>query len=326
MRRRDFIAAVGSATVVLPVAARAQQPERTRLIGILMNLAADDSEGQSRLGLFLRALQDAGWGQDVKIETRWGAGNAEKYRKYVAELIALGSDIIVAATTPAVFALQQATRAVPIVFVGVIDPVGSGLVASLSRPKGNVTGFLLFEYALATKWLDVLKEIAPGLTRVAVLRDPTISSGIGQFAAIQAVGLIGIDLSAIDVRDAAEIDRALAEFSRGSNDGLIVTASQFGSNHVEAIVAVAAKHKLPAVYPFNYFVSAGGLISYGPDQLTQYRVAAGYVDRILKGEKPAELPVQSPRKYDLSVNLKTANALGLTIPPSILARADEVIE
>ena len=214
----------------------------------------------------------------------------------------------------------------PIVFVGVIDPVGSGLVASLSRPGGNLTGFLQFEYALAAKWLNVLKEIAPGLTRVGVLRDPTISSGIGQFAAIQAVGLVGIDLSAIDVRDADEIDHAVAEFSRGSNDGLIVTASQFSSKHVEAIVAIAAKHKLPTVYPFDYFVRAGGLISYGPDQLTQYGVAAGYVDRIFKGEKPADLPVQSPTKYNLSVNLKTAKALGIDIPPVFLARADEVIE
>jgi putative ABC transport system substrate-binding protein len=288
MRRHEFIGGLSGSAIALPLAARAQQQERTRQIGVLMNPAADDHEGQARLALFLRALQDSRLGGRAEREDRnaLGAGNVERYRKYAAELVALGSDIIVAATTPAVFALQQATRSVPIVFVGVIDAVGSVLVASLSRPHGNVTGYLLFEYALAAKWLGVLKEIAPGLARVAVLRDPTVSSGIGQFAAIQAVGLIGIDLSAIDVRDAAEIDRAVAEFSRGSNDGLIVMASQFGSNHVEAIVAVAAKHNLPAVFPFNYFVNAGGLISYGPDQLTQYRVAAGYVDRILKGEKP----------------------------------------
>jgi putative tryptophan/tyrosine transport system substrate-binding protein len=327
MKRRDFVAGVAVA-IASPLAARAEQPQRVRRIGILMNLAADDREGQARLALFLRALQDAGWvdGQNVKIDTRWGAGNVDRYRKYAAELVALEPDVILAATTPAVVQLKQATRIVPIVFVGVIDPVGSGLVASLSRPGGNVTGFLTFEYALAAKWLDVLKEIAPGVTRVAVLRDPTISSGIGQFAAVQAVGLIGIDLGVIDMRDADEIDRAVAEFARGSNDGLIVTASQFGANHPEAIVAIAAKHKLPAVYPFSYFVHAGGLISYGPDQRAQYGAAAHYIDRILKGEKPADLPVQAPTKYQLSVNLKTAKALGLEIPPTLLARADEVIE
>ncbi|HEV2548541.1 MAG TPA: ABC transporter substrate-binding protein [Stellaceae bacterium] len=327
MRRRDFVGGLSGAAIALPLVARAQS-ERIRRIGVLMNLASDDREGRSRLALFQRALQDAGWvdGQNVKIDARWGAGSADQYRKYAAELAALEPDVILAATTPTVVQLRQATRTVPIVFVGVIDPVGSGLVASLSRPGGNVTGFLLFEYALAAKWLDVLKEVAPKLTRVAVLRDPTISSGIGQFAAIQAVGLIGIDLSAIDVRDADEIDRAVAEFSRGPNDGLIVTASQFGSNHPEAVVAVAAKHKLPAVYPFSFFVRAGGLISYGPDLPTQYGVAAGYVDRILKGEKAAELPVQAPNKYELVINLKTAKALGLTLPLSLLARADEVIE
>ena len=329
MRRREFIGGLSGAAIALPLAVRAQPSERIRRIGVLMNLASDDREGQSRFALFRRSLQDIGWvdGQNVKIDARWGAGNVDQYRKYAAELVALEPDIVVTATTPAVLALRQATRNVPIVFVGVIDPVGSGLVASLSRPGGNVTGFLLFEYALAAKWLDVLKEIAPGLTRVAVLRDPAISSGIGQFAAIQAVGLIGIDLAAIDVRDAAEIDRAVAEFSRGGpNDGLIVTASQFSSNHPEAIVAVAATHKLPAVYPFSFFVRAGGLISYGPDLATQYGVAAGYVDRILKGEKPAELPVQVPTKYDLIINLKTAKALGIDLPPSLIARADEVIE
>jgi putative tryptophan/tyrosine transport system substrate-binding protein len=327
MKRRDFIA--GVAVAGWPVAARAQQPpQKVRRVGVLMNLAADDREGQARLALFRRALQDAGWvdGQNVKIETRWGAGNVDRFRKYAAELVALEPDVILTATTPAVVQLKQATRTVPIVFVGVIDPVGSGLVASLSRPGGNVTGFLLFEYALAAKWLDVLKEIAPGVTRVAVLRDPTISSGIGQFAAVQAVGLIGIDLSAIDMSDADEIDRAVTEFARGSNDGLIVTASRFGSNHPEAIVAIAAEHKLPAVYSSNNFVGAGGLISYGPDQRAQYGAVAHYVDRILKGERPADLPVQAPTKYQLSVNLKTAKTLGIEIPPSLLAGADEVIE
>jgi putative ABC transport system substrate-binding protein len=327
MKRRDLIAGVAVA-MAWPLAARAQQPQRVRQVGVLMNLAADNNEGQARLALFRRALQDAGWvdGQNVKIETRWGAGSADQYRKYAAELVALEPDVILTATTSAVVQLKQATRTVPIVFVGVIDPVGSGLVTSLSRPGGNVTGFLLFEYALAAKWLDVLKEIAPGVTRVAVLRDPTISAGIGQFAAVQAVGLIGIDLGVIDMRDPDEIDRAVAEFARGSNDGLIVTASLFGSNHPEAIVAIAAKHKLPAVYSSNNFVTAGGLISYGPDQRAQYGAAAHYIDRILKGEKPADLPVQAPTKYQLSVNLKTAKALGIDIPPSLLARADEVIE
>jgi putative ABC transport system substrate-binding protein len=328
MRRRDFIGGLGGAALALPVTARAQQPERIRRVGVLMNLAADDREGQMRLSLFVRALQEAGWvdGRNVKIETRWGAGSVDRFRQYAAELVALAPDVILTATTPAVVQLQQATRTVPIVFVGVIDPVGSGVVASLSRPGGNVTGFLLFEYALAAKWLDVLKEIVPGLARVAVLREPATAAGIGQFAAIQTVGMIGVDLSAITVRAADEIDRAVAAFGHDANDGMIVTASPFGANHPEAIVAIAAKHKLPTVYPFSYFVHAGGLISYGPDQPTQYGAAAAYVDRILKGAKPAELPVQAPTKYQLSVNLKAANVLGLTIPQSVLARADEVIE
>jgi putative ABC transport system substrate-binding protein len=328
MKRRDFIGGLGGAALALPLTARAQQSERMRRVSILMNLAADDREGQMRLSLFVRALQEAGWvdGRNVKIETRWGAGNTDRYRQYAAELVALAPDVILTATTPAVVALQEATRTVPIVFAGVIDPLGSGLVASLARPGGNVTGFLLFEYALAAKWLDVLKEIAPGLTRVAVLRERATAAGIGQFAAVQAVNLIGVDLSPIDARDAGQIDAAVAAFAQGANHGLIVTASQFGANHPSAIVAVAAKHRLPAVYPFSYFVRAGGLISYGPDQPTQYGASAAYVDRILKGAKPAELPVQAPTKYQLFVNLKTANALGLTIPQSVLARADEVIE
>jgi putative ABC transport system substrate-binding protein len=328
MKRRDFIGGLGGAALALPLTARAQQSERIRLVGILMNLAADDREGQMRLSLFVRALQEAGWvdGRNVKIETRWGAGNTDRYRQYAAELVALAPDVILTATTPAVVALQEATPTVPIVFAGVIDPLGSGLVASLARPGGNVTGFLLFEYALGAKWLDVLKEIAPGLARVAVLRERGTAAGIGQFAAVQAVNLIGVDLSPIDAREAVQIDAAVAAFAQGANHGLIVTASQFAANHPAAIVAIAAKHRLPAVYPFSYFVRAGGLISYGPDQPAQYGAAAAYVDRILKGAKPAELPVQAPTKYQLSVNLKAANALGLTIPQSVLARADEVIE
>jgi putative ABC transport system substrate-binding protein len=328
MRRREFIGGLTGAAIALPLATRAQQPQRVPRIGVLMVLAADDREGQARLALFLRALQDAGWvdGQNVKIDTRWSAGSAELHRKYVAELVALEPDVIVTGTTASAIALQQATRTVPIVFVNAIDPVGSGLVASLARPGGTVTGFLLYEYALAAKWLDLLKEIAPGVTRVAVLRETASVSGIGQFAAVQTVGEIGIDLSAINVRDADQIDRAVAEFARGSNDGLIVTANAFGANHPEAIVAIATKHKLPVVYPSSTYVRAGGLISYGPDGRAQYGAAAHYIDRILKGERPADLPVQAPTKYQLSVNLKTAKTLGIDIPPSLLARADEVIE
>jgi putative ABC transport system substrate-binding protein len=328
MRRRDFIVMLGAAASIGPLAARAQQPQRVPRIGVLMVLAADDREGQARLAVFLRALEDAGRvdGQNVKIDTRWSAGSVELHRKYVAELVALEPDAIVTGTTASAIALQQATRTVPIVFVNAIDPVGSGLVASLARPGGNVTGFLLYEYALAAKWLNLLKEIAPGVTRVAVLRETASVSGIGQFAAVQTVGEIGIDLSAIDVRDADQIDRAVAEFARGSNDGLIVTANRFGANHPDAIVAIAAKHKLPAVYPSKTYVRAGGLISYGPDPRAQYGAAAHYIDRILKGERPADLPVQAPTKYQLSVNLKTATTLGIDITPSLLSRADEVIE
>ena len=264
--------------------------------------------------------------RNVRIDTRGAAGDPGNFRKYAAELIALGPDVVLAGTTPAVLQLQQASRTVPIVFVSAIDPVGSGLIASMARPGGNVTGFVVFEYALAVKWLELLKEIAPGVKRAAVLRDPTNAAGIGQFAAIQAAGSVGMELSAIDLRDAGEIERAIADFAQRPNGGLIVTASQFGSNNPGPLAALAARHKLPSVYPFRYFASAGGLMSYGPDQLDEYHRAAAYVDRILKGEKPADLPVQAPTKYQLAINLKTAKALGLTVPPALLARADEVIE
>jgi putative tryptophan/tyrosine transport system substrate-binding protein len=328
MRRREFITLASSTAIAWPPAARAQQPERMRRIGVLLNLAADDPAGQAGLAAFLRALQDSGWrdGRNVQIETRWAAGDTNRFRTYAAELVAFGPDVILAAVTPAVISVQQASRTVPIVFLAVIDPVGSGLVSSLARPGGNATGFVIFEYALAAKWLELLKEIAPRTTRAAVLRDPTLASGIGQFAAVQTVAPIGLELSAIELRDAAEIERATALFAREPNGGLIVTASQFGANHADVVTATAARHKLPAVYPFRYFVEAGGLLSYGPDLLDDYHRAAGYVDRILKGENPADMPVQAPTKYQLVINLKTAKALDLTVPATLLARADEVIE
>jgi len=293
-----------------------------------MSLAADDPMGQAHVEAFVQGLQAAGWsnGRNVRIDTRWAAANTENYRKYAAELIALGPDAVLASTTPAVVQLQQASRAVPIVFVNAVDPVGSGLITSMARPGGNITGFVIFEYALAVKWLELLKEIAPGVKRAAVLRDATVAAGIGQFAAIQAAGSVGMELSAIDLRNAGEIERAIADFAQRPNGGLIVTASLFGSNHPGPLVALAVRHKLPSVYPFRYFASAGGLISYGPDQGDEYPRAAAYVDRILKGEKPADLPVQAPNKYELAINLKTAKALGLTVPPTLLARADQVIE
>ena len=265
-------------------------------------------------------------GRNTQIDIRWGAGDPARYRRYAAELAALAPDVILTATGQAVMALKEITPIVPIVFVAVIDPVGAGYVASLARPRGNATGFTLYEYAIAAKWLEVLKEIAPGVTRVVVLRDPTIAAGIGQFAAIQTVAPMGIELSVAGLQEAGEIEQAIAEFARGSNGGLIVTGSGFGQNHPDLIAALAARHKLPAVYPFRYFVTAGGLISYGPNFLDQYRQAAGYVDRILKGEKPADLPVQAPTKYELVINLKTAKALGLDSAAELLARADEVIE
>jgi len=299
-----------------------------RRIGALANLAADDPEGQHRLRTFLNSLRDVGWvdGRNVRVEARWSSGDTERLRQYAAELAALKPDVILATNTPAVNALQQVTRTIPIVFAVVIDPVGSGLVSSLAHPGGNATGFIVFEYALAAKWLELLKDIAPHLARVAVLRETGTAAGIGQFAAIQAVAPLGMELSVIDLSSADEIDRAIASFADGPNGGLIVTASQFGANHPDVIAASAARHKLPAVYAFRYFADAGGLISYGSDVLDQYRRAAGYVDRILKGEKPADLPVQAPTKYELVINTKTAKALGLTIPPSLLSTADEVIE
>jgi putative tryptophan/tyrosine transport system substrate-binding protein len=328
MRRREFITLLGGAAAAWPLAARAQQGGRVRRIGVLMNLAAADPIGQARISALVQALQAAGWvdGRNVRIDTRWGAGDTRLYRQYATELVALAPDVIVAATTPTVVALLQASRSVPIVFIGVIDPVGSGLVASLARPDGNATGFTPFEYALAAKWLELLKEIAPAVTRAAVLRDSTNAAGIGQFAAIQTVAPVGMELSVIDLREAGEIERAIAAFAQRPNGGLIVTASQFGANNPGLITALAAGHKLPAIYPFRYFVQAGGLVCYGSELESEPRRAAGYVDRILKGERPADLPVQAPTRYELVINLKTAKALGLEIPASVLALADEVIE
>jgi len=327
IRRREFIVLLGGAAS-WPLAARAQQGERMRRVGALMNLATDDPMGQVRVAAFVQGLQAAGWwdGRNVRIDTRWAGADPANYRKYAAELIALGPDVVLASTTAAVAQLQQASRTVPIVFVGAIDPVGSGLVTSMARPGGNVTGFVIFEYALAAKWLELLKEIAPGVKRAAVLRDAAVASGIGQFAAIQGAGSVGMELSAIDLRDAGEIERAVADFAQRPNGGVILTASQFGTNHPGPLAALVARHRLPAVYPFRYFASAGGLISYGPDQVDEYHRAADYVDRILRGTKPADLPVQAPTKYELTINLKTAKGLGLEVPSTLLARADEVIE
>ena len=328
MRRRDFIKGIIGSTTVWPIAVRAQQAERMRRIGVLESVAADSPRVQAQMAAFLQGLQQAGWtdGRNLRIDIRGAAGNAADARKYAAELVALGPDVILAAGV-VVEPLLQATRTVPIVFAIVPDPVGSGLVDSLSRPGGNVTGFMMFEYSLSVKWVELLKEIAPGVTRAAVLWDPAIPAGIGQFAVIQSVApSIGLDVRPVNVRDAAEIERGVAAFAQSANGGLIVTASALAAVNRELIIALAARHKLPAVFIERLFVAAGGLISYGPNFLDQFRRAAGYVDRILKGEKPADLPVQAPTKYELVVNLKTAKALGLTIPPAVLARADEVIE
>jgi putative tryptophan/tyrosine transport system substrate-binding protein len=329
MQRREFITLLGGAAAAWPVVARAQQGERVRRIGILMNLAADDPPGQARVAAFLQGLQEAGWavGRNAQIDIRWGMGDAERIRKNVTELVALTPDVIFATTFPIVVALQQATRAVPIVFAGLIDPVGAGLVASLARPGGNTTGFAGFEYGMSVKWLELLKQTVSGMARVAVLRDSFTTVGIGQLAAIQgAAPSFGVELSPLVVRDSGEIEPAIAAFARGSNGGLIVTVGTLGEVHRDLIIMLAARHRLPAVYPFRIFVTSGGLISYGPDIIDQFRRAATYVDRILKGEKPAELPVQQPTKVELAINLKTAKALGLTVPNTLLVSADEVIE
>jgi putative ABC transport system substrate-binding protein len=329
MKRREFIALLGGAAAAWPVAARAQQGEPMRRIGVLMSTGADDPEGQARLAAFQQGLQQLGWtvGRNVRIDSRWPAGDSERLRRYAAELVALSPDVILATGSAATGPLLQATRTVPIVFVIVPDPVGAGFVNSLSRPGGNATGFIQFEYGISGKWLELLKQIAPAVTRAAILRDAAISAGIGQFGAIQAVApSVGVEVSPVNVRDADEIERAITDFARSANAGLIITGSALAVVHRHLIITLAAKHRLPAVYFQRILVADGGLISYGADTLDQYRRAVSYVDRILKGEKPADLPVQSPTKYELVVNLKTAKALGLEMPATVLARADEVIE
>jgi putative ABC transport system substrate-binding protein len=329
LKRREFIMLLGGAAASWPLAASAQQEGRVRRIGVLLSFAADDPEALASVGAFLQGLQQLGWtdGRNVRIDYRMTAGDADRSRRYAAELVALAPDVILAMGISTVGPLLQANRTVPIVFANVIDPVGAGFVASMARPGGNTTGFTNYEYGMSAKWLELLKQIAPRVTRVAVMRDPSLTSGTAMLAAIQAVApSFGVELSPVDVRDAGEIERAVTAFARGSNDGLIVVPNPTANFQRELIVTLAAKHRLPAVYPYRYYITSGGLISYGPDPIDQFRLAAGYVDRILKGEKPADLPVQAPTKYELVINLKTAKALGLTVPDTLLARADEVIE
>ncbi len=329
MKRREFITLFGGTVAAWPLAAGAQQADRLRRIGVLMPLAADDREAPTRIAAFHQGLQQLGWvvGRNVRIEYRWGAGDPDRIRKSVAELIELVPDVILAGGSATLGPLLQATRAVPTVFVHVPDPVGAGFVDSLARLGGNATGFAIFEYNISGKWLELLKQIAPAVTQAGVIRDPAISAGIGQWGAIQAMApSVGVEVIPVNVRDAPEIERAITTFARSSNGGLLVTASALAVRHRDLIVTLATRHKLPAVYWERFFVTGGGLISYGPDVVDQFRRAAGYVDRILKGEQPADLPVQTPTKYELAINLKTAKAFGLEVPPSLLARADEVIE
>ena len=328
MRRREFISLLSGAVAAWPLAARGQQGERVRVIGVLLPAAADDPVFQARLAAFYQELALLGWsiGRNVRIDTRWATANADTIRRHAAELVALAPDVILAHGNSTVEPLLQATRTVPIVFPVLGDPVAAGYVESLARPGGNVTGFMIFEYSMGGKWLELLKQIAPGVTRAAVLRDPT-QSGASQFTAIQTVApSLRVEVSPVNTRDAGEIERAVAAFARAPNGALIVTAGAAVTLHRELIITLAARHKLPAVYYERFFAVAGGLISYGPDYVDQYRRAAGYVDRILKGEKPANMPVQAPTKYELVINFKTAKALGLTIPPAVLARANSVIE
>ena len=327
IKRRTFIAGLGS-TAAWPVVARAQQPERMRRIGVLMSYAEDNPVGQARLTAFLEGLRQLGWadGRNVRIDTRWGAGDASLTRTYARELVAPGPDVVMAVSSGAVAPLREVTRSVPIVFAVVADAVGAGFVESLVRPGGNVTGFTAYEYAVSGKWLELLKEIVPRVTRVAVLRDSAIAAGPGQFGAMQALApSLGMELHPVDLHEPGEIERAIGEFAKGSNNGLIVSGSPSATIHRNLIIMLAARHRLPAVYYDRFYVTGGGLISYGADTLDECRRAAGYVDRILKGEKPADLPVRAPTKYELVINLKTAKSLGLDVP-AMLARADEVIE
>ena len=329
IERREFITLLGGAAVAWPLAARAQPGERVRRIGVLMNLAANDAQSMPRVAAFLQALQQLGWtdGRDVMIDYRWGAGDPERIRKYAAELVALAPDVILASGGTTLGPLRRVSRTVPMVFTGAGDPVGAGFVDSLARPGGNATGFMSFEWNISGKWLELLKEIAPNVTRAVVLRDTELGSGAHQFAVIQAAApSLRVEVNPVNVGDAAEIERAVAAFARAPNGGLIATGGGRMRSHRDLIVKLAARHKLPAVYYDRVYVDSGGLFSYGPDFVDQYRRAAAYVDRILKGEKPADLPVQAPTKYEMVINLKTAKALGLEVPPTLLARADEVIE
>jgi putative ABC transport system substrate-binding protein len=324
MNRRALITLLGGAAAAWPLAARAQQPDRVRRIGMLMKLAADDPEASARVTALARALQQLGWidGRNVRIDYRWNAADADRSRKSAAELIALAPDVILASATPAMQALQQATHTVPIVFVNVVDPVGAGFVDSLAQPGGNITGFTLYEYGISAKWLELLKDIAPWVKRAAVLRSAAEASGIGQYAVVLAAApSVEVEVRPVGVKEPGEIERAVTAFAGASNGGLIVTASTLAGIHRKLIIGLAARHRLPAVYPFRYYPTSGGLISYGPDTVDSYRRAAAYVDRILRGEKPADLPVQAPTKYELVINLKTARALGLNVPPMLLARA-----
>ena len=330
MRRREFITLLGGAAAPWPLAAYAQQAEQIRRVGFFMNLAASDPEALPRIAAFMQGLQEAAWkvGHNLRIDHRWAEGDTDRRREQAAQLIALRPDAILASGASTVAPLQQGTRSIPIVFVQVTDPVGAGFVAGLAKPGGNITGFTTFEYGIGAKWLELLKEAAPRLRRVAVLRDPSIATGIGLFGAMQsAASSLGIELSPIDVREAGEIERALDTLAPTANIGLVVLpVGPSMSAHSKLIIALAARHRLPAIYPFRYLAGAGGLLAYGPDTIDPHRRAAVYVDRILKGENPADLPVQAPTKYELAINLKTAKTLGLEIPPNLLARADEVIE
>jgi putative tryptophan/tyrosine transport system substrate-binding protein len=328
MKRREFILGV-SVSAAMPLVARAQQPERMRRIGVLLSTAAGDPESSARTASFRQGLQQFGWieGRNLHVDIRWAAGDAELYRKYAAELVALAPDIILASSSPTVAALQAATSTVPIVFAHAVDPVGAGFVDSLARPGGNTTGFVLFEYGISAKWLELLKEIAPAVKRVAVLRDPTTAAGMGQFGAIQSVApSFGIEINPVSLRDPDEIERGVTAFAASPNGGLIITAAPLGTLHRKLIIALAARHKLPAIYSSRFFAAEGGLVYYGPDLTEQSRRAAGYIDRILKGEKPANLAVQAPTKYEMAINLTTARALGIAVPPAVLTRANEVIE
>ncbi|MGC1764895.1 MAG: ABC transporter substrate-binding protein [Pseudolabrys sp.] len=328
MRRREFLGVLAGAVAVLPRVARAQQGERVRRVGVLMPFTANDPEAQARNALFEQSLRELGWmvGRDLQIDYRWPGGEAASIRRDAAELVALAPDVIMTVGSLTMGPMQQATQTIPIVFVNLADPVGAGFVQSLARPGGNATGFTNYEYSMSGKWVELLKQIAPNVKRVAILRDPTSAAGIGQFSAIQsAAQSLGVNLTPVSVRDAGEIERGVAAFARSDNGGLIVTSGGTAFRR-DLIIGLASRHKLPAVYPFRYYAKDGGLITYGPDPSDSVRHAAAYVDRILKGEKPADMPVQAPTTYELVINLKTAKSLGLAVPPSLLARADEVIE